>query len=212
MELLRTLVLVLWAFGTYFLFCECGEMVTKQFEKFNDVLDQCSWHLFSIELQQMFVVIVANSQQLAVIRGFGNLLCARRSFKAVSFVYVLRFFYEVFQRILFFIYVFPIDLDMSNGFLIFHDAPSNRWLRLQCSSLQLCIRSENIYFTILLIKNFYSKTNTSIFHYNNTLIHNYNGVYRFIIFMSYDNTTHEKCYKTDNTFFNGDVVIMRYQI
>lgn len=104
MELLRTLVLVVWAFGTYFLFCECGEMVTNQFEKFMDVLDQCNWHLFSIELQQMFVVVVANSQQLSVVRGYGNILCARRSFKAVSIVHVFAFFLEMRKKLFIFLY------------------------------------------------------------------------------------------------------------
>lgn len=84
MELLRTTILVIWAFAAYFVFSECGEMVTSQFEKFNDALDQCSWYLFSIETQKMFAVVVANSQPSINIRGYGNVLCARKSFKTVS--------------------------------------------------------------------------------------------------------------------------------
>lgn len=83
MELLRTSILTFWSFGCYFLFCEYGEMVTNQFVKFNDALDQCSWYLFSIEMQHNFVVIVLNAQQPTTIRGYGNSLCARESFKMV---------------------------------------------------------------------------------------------------------------------------------
>lgn len=84
MALLRPIILVLWAFGTHFLFCECGEMVTNQFNKFNDALDQCSWYLFSIRMQKQFVIVLANAQQSTNIRGYGNMLCARQSFKTVS--------------------------------------------------------------------------------------------------------------------------------
>lgn len=83
MELLRTLILVLWAFGCYFLLCECGEMVTSQFEELNGVLGECSWDLFSVEMRKMFIVIAANSQRPVSIRGYGNIMFARRSFKTV---------------------------------------------------------------------------------------------------------------------------------
>lgn len=59
-------------------------MVTTQFEKFNDTLNQCSWYLFPIEMQQILIVVMTSAQQMTTIHGYGYMLCARASFKTVS--------------------------------------------------------------------------------------------------------------------------------
>lgn len=63
--------------------CELGEMITTRFETFKDALDQCNWHLFPIEMQQMFVIVMVNAQQSTIVRGYGNTPCARAAFKKV---------------------------------------------------------------------------------------------------------------------------------
>lgn len=61
-------------------------MVTDALEvQFNDALDQSSWYLFSVEMQKAFVVVMSIAQQPAAIRGYGNSLCARQSFKTVNY-------------------------------------------------------------------------------------------------------------------------------
>lgn len=58
-------------------------MVTSQFEMFLYALDQCSWYLYPIEMQKKFMVLVVSAQQMTIIRSYGNVLCARESFKSV---------------------------------------------------------------------------------------------------------------------------------
>lgn len=66
-----------------FIVCEFGHQLTMQFNKFDEELFQCNWYLFHIELQQMLVTVMANTQQLAYMQGFGNIQCTRNSFKEV---------------------------------------------------------------------------------------------------------------------------------
>lgn len=66
--------------------CECGETVTSQFEMFNDELNLCKWYVFPTEMQKMLIIAMANAQQPTILRGFGNTLCIRESFKKVCSV------------------------------------------------------------------------------------------------------------------------------
>lgn len=66
------------------LFCEFGEMITEQFEMFNDELSQCKWYLFSTDVQQMFVILMAFAQKPMNICGCGKIKCTRESFKKVK--------------------------------------------------------------------------------------------------------------------------------
>lgn len=82
-ELAKVLTMILWSFGYISIYCEFGEMLTQQYELFNDELSQCNWYLFSIEIQQLLLITMANSQQPTKIRGFGNAICSRDSLKRV---------------------------------------------------------------------------------------------------------------------------------
>ena len=95
------------------LFFKSGEMVTNQFGKFNDALDQCSWYLFSVKMQQKFVVVVSNAQQSTTIRGYGNTLCARLSLKTV----ILFTVWKIFQ--VHFLSLFIIVKTTQTGFSYF---------------------------------------------------------------------------------------------
>lgn len=91
-ELITLATEALWAFQLVFGACELGQMVANQFDIFNDKLDQCKWYLFPIDVQRMFVIILANSKQSIEISAFGNVPCTRDTFKKVPihFIFILQ--------------------------------------------------------------------------------------------------------------------------
>lgn len=95
MEWIGPLVLGTWSFIGVFFICEIGEQMTTSFELFNNDFRLCNWHLFPIELQRMFSLVLLDSQYPVIIRGFGNTLCTRFAFKTVDFHY---FFFLNYQR------------------------------------------------------------------------------------------------------------------
>lgn len=63
---------------------ELSQVITNQFEMFNNELDQCAWYAFhSMKMQQILMIVMANAQQPTFIRGFGNIPCTRETFKKV---------------------------------------------------------------------------------------------------------------------------------
>lgn len=116
-ELIRTINLVIWTVVTACAFGEVGEMVKNEFINFNDALDQCNWFHFPKQVQHMFVILIANSQQPTLIRGYGNRLCARDTFKRVNFK---RYSKSLVDDILkyFFLFVLILFVDYSNGILL----------------------------------------------------------------------------------------------
>lgn len=83
-ELTMALILQFWSLLMIFFFCILGEMVTNQFEMFNDELNQCNWYVLPLELQKIMIIVMVNAQRETVIRGFGNILCTRQTFKKVE--------------------------------------------------------------------------------------------------------------------------------
>lgn len=69
--------------ATIFIVCEFGHQLTSQFNAFDDKLFQSNWYSYPIEVQRMLVTVMATTQQLAYIEGFGNIQCTRNSFKEV---------------------------------------------------------------------------------------------------------------------------------
>lgn len=62
-----------------------GQMVTSQFDAFDEELGQCNWDLFPMKLQRIHLVVMVNAQQPTTVNGFGNLICTRESMKRVIF-------------------------------------------------------------------------------------------------------------------------------
>lgn len=119
-----------------FFFCILGEMVTNQFEMFNDELSQCNWYVLPFELQKIMIIVIVNAQRETVIRGFGNILCTRQTFKKVErvFFYLENPFYlsllYIFADFPLFRYFCSIPItDNQFKFLIFHDSASNQWIK-----------------------------------------------------------------------------------
>lgn len=58
-------------------------MVTNRFDLFDNELYQCDWYELPLEVQQLLVILMANTQKPATIRGYGNVVCSRKTFQKV---------------------------------------------------------------------------------------------------------------------------------
>lgn len=76
-------VLVIMSFAIIFAFCELGAQVTHQFNSLDDVLCQVKWYILPIEVQRMVIMLMLDAQQAVFLRGYGNIVCSRDSFKNV---------------------------------------------------------------------------------------------------------------------------------
>lgn len=82
--LIPILFMSFWSFSLIYLACEFGEQMTTHFENLEETYCQCHWYLFSLEMQRMFIAVLANVQQPIVVRSFGtNTPCTRAIFKKV---------------------------------------------------------------------------------------------------------------------------------
>lgn len=75
-----------WSFAICGFFCEFGETVTRQFHLFDVEIYGCGWYLLPIRMQKMHLIFMMNTQQPALIQGYGNIWCTRDTFKKVHFV------------------------------------------------------------------------------------------------------------------------------
>lgn len=65
-------------------YCEFSHMMCEEFERFCEEFYRCDWRLFPIEMQQMYLVFLLDAQQITILRGYGNILCTRDTFKEVN--------------------------------------------------------------------------------------------------------------------------------
>ena len=61
-------------------------MVTGSFADLNDAIYQLDWYTFPSEIQRMLPTLLMNAQQEVIIKGFGNMICKRETFKTVNSV------------------------------------------------------------------------------------------------------------------------------
>lgn len=88
------IVYTTYAFGLLFSYCEFGEQVSSAFELLYDDIYYFDWHLFPLDLQLTWNIMLFSAQQPVQLVGFGNIACNRESFKRVS-LEKLQFFNEV---------------------------------------------------------------------------------------------------------------------
>lgn len=81
--LVNIVLVIIPVFGILFIVCELCQRLTQKFDDFNDNLWECRWYLYPNRLQQMFLIFGANTQQSVNIRGYGNIMCTRETFKKV---------------------------------------------------------------------------------------------------------------------------------
>ena len=121
-EIITPVVLMLWSFVMIFFFCEFGEMLTKQFNIYDEVLCQCNWYSYPFDIQKVLLIVMVNTQQPTILRGYANMFCSRGFFKQVSISVQLMSQIFQFERNHFF-YLF---LDRTRWIFVFYDASSSR--------------------------------------------------------------------------------------
>lgn len=82
-EVMSTVVQMLYIFATLFIYCEFGERVAHEFNIFHEKLCNCNWYLFSIEVKRIFLITISGTERPTPIQGFANCTCTRDTFKAV---------------------------------------------------------------------------------------------------------------------------------
>lgn len=123
-------VLVIMSFAIIFAFCELGAQVTHQFNSLDDVLCQVKWYILPIEVQRMVIMFMLDAQQAVFLRGYGNIVCSRDSFKNVWSLKLnsnLMHNLVVF-RILIRFFLIPLHLDNQFWVFLFYDSSPNQRL------------------------------------------------------------------------------------
>lgn len=77
---------MIWSFAVIFATCEIGQNMCNQYNKLGDEIYKCDWYALPRKLQRMFIIIMINAQEPVSIRGYGNVVCTRDSFKNVSLI------------------------------------------------------------------------------------------------------------------------------
>lgn len=103
--------------------------VSEQFDLLDDALCDCDWYLFPMKMQQMFIIVMAGTQQPTIVQGFGNVLCTRETFKKVRDYFSVFFLVRI-SEISSFSNHFSSSSDNKGWFLIFHDIPPNGWIKM----------------------------------------------------------------------------------
>lgn len=68
-----------------FLICEFGERLSSKYEMFHKKLHECNWYSLPIEIQRMYLIFMAHTQQTPNISCYGNFTCTPNTFKKVIF-------------------------------------------------------------------------------------------------------------------------------
>lgn len=84
MEFAVPLTELTWAFAMIAFYCEFSQIMCDEFDLFNEELQNLDWHLFSVDMQRIFLMFILDTQQSTVVRGYGNILCTRETFKEVT--------------------------------------------------------------------------------------------------------------------------------
>lgn len=82
-EMLVVVMVGLLTIAFFFVFCEFGDQVERQFSAINDEFYKCNWHLFPFELHHMLVIFLPGIQQSVILRGYGNTQLTREAFRKV---------------------------------------------------------------------------------------------------------------------------------
>lgn len=82
--LISLVFLMFWSFSLVFFLCEFGGTISDKFDELTDVIYQCNWYSYPVEVQRMITTILMSTQDSIALCGFGNVLCNRIMFKKVS--------------------------------------------------------------------------------------------------------------------------------
>lgn len=83
--LLQSILCIVGSLQMLFVACEVGQRSSNEFNGIYDSICQLEWHLYPIEVQKMFVLIMMYTQEPLEIAFFGSSTCSRDQFKKVQF-------------------------------------------------------------------------------------------------------------------------------
>lgn len=86
LDMIPILISQMWVFGTLYVFSELGERVTIGFERFHEELLRCNWYELPIEMQRMYLIFLADTQQPKHVTCYANVIFRRETFEKVLFV------------------------------------------------------------------------------------------------------------------------------
>lgn len=84
--MINVLTMIFWSLFAIGLGTEYGEWLASDSDKMYIKLCQFDWYLLPIELQRVLIVVMLGGQKSIIVRGFGNIACARETFKKVIFL------------------------------------------------------------------------------------------------------------------------------
>lgn len=96
--LLGLTIVTIGIFGGIFMCCELPQILTIQYDNFDNQLCQCKWYLLPIEVRRMLLIFMSSTQQPAIFYGYADIECSRETFKMVNFYL---FWWIVFDLVIF---------------------------------------------------------------------------------------------------------------
>lgn len=67
-----------------YFYCYFGDNVTSRFAHLHNIIYQCDWFLYPIEIQKDLAFIMSNAQKPVLLHGFANIYCTKIIFRKVS--------------------------------------------------------------------------------------------------------------------------------
>lgn len=83
--MLRLSLLTFWSFVQIYVFCDSSAYVTRHFREI-DIYNECEWYAFPASVRRSMPIIIVNAQEAVILKGFGNILCTRETFKRVIWI------------------------------------------------------------------------------------------------------------------------------
>lgn len=84
-EMMSTVLGMIWAFALNFTACELGQRVTSQYEVFACGLCACNWYFLAPEMQRVYLMFLLDAQMPIYILCYSGIECSRETFRKVAF-------------------------------------------------------------------------------------------------------------------------------
>lgn len=84
MLLIKLMSQAFYSFVFIFVICNVGEGTTNTFIEIGDIIGQCNWYTFPMEMRSILPIIIIHVQKPVILQGFGSIAYSRDAFKNVS--------------------------------------------------------------------------------------------------------------------------------
>lgn len=86
---------VIYSFAQFFVLCEFGERLTRQFNEVDREHFNSDWYRFPFGVQKILPIIINGTYYPVLLKGIGGLICTHETFKNVrnlynEYVFVIR--------------------------------------------------------------------------------------------------------------------------